>query len=425
MSNVTLLPSGRFRGLARVTKKGVSLKDTQSFDREKDALTWADKTEARMRAGTWVAPAEDGTEPQGLTVTKAFELYHESEEWFAKAERTTRKVELHKMKPVIAAMGSRRIADLTVTDVEMYMSQRRKVTSKRAKAKDGKLSNAQIRLEVAALSSMLNWAADSNRGHVVKNVAKHVTRPVNARRTERVPEDVMGAILEKPPIFDDMVAYAFFRMLFTTGCRPGEIAYAQRSWLRADPPQISLPTSKNNDARTIVIPQNLYDIVEDVQQEQAGCPLIFGTKKRFEEGWGAYNYAVPWAKALTLAVDAGQAPTDFQLVPYHARHEVLSKLFERTMLSDGAIAAIGGQKTQQALWHYRHLRNEHNRSLMERMDEVVTEAIDRAISPSHPSKALAVGEMLTDKAPRKRVAREKVSPYVTEEQYLARQAKSQ
>jgi integrase len=372
-----------------------------------------------MRSGTWVAPAGEVAEPNGLTVTQAFARYHESEEWYAKAENTTRKVELHKMKPVVAAMGSRLIAELTEIDVETYMSQRRRATSNHAKAKDGKLSNTQIRLEVAALSSMLNWAADNARKHVVKNVAKHVKRPVNARRTERVPDAVMGAILEKAPIFDDPVAYAFFRTLFTTGCRPGEIAGAPRSWLRADPPQISLPTSKNNDARTIVLPQNLYNLIAEVQSEQPGCPLIFGTKKRFEEGWGPYNYAVPWAKALSLAVAAGQAPSDFQLVPYHARHELLSKLFERTTLSDGAIAAVGGQRSQQALWHYRHLRNEHNRKLMERMDDLVGDAIDRAISPSHPSKPLAVGELLTDKKPRKQASPKRVSPYITKEQYQA------
>jgi integrase len=414
MSSVTLQPSGKFRGYAQVK----TMRDSKLFDREKDAKLWADKTEARMKSGTWVKAA---AEAEGMTVKQAFELYHDSEDWYAKAEHTTRKVELTKTKPVLAALGSKGLQELLQADVEGYISQRRKVRSKRAKNEEGKLSNAQIRLEVAALSSMLNWAVDKD--HVKTNVAKHVKRPVNARRKDRMPDEVMGAILEKDPIMEDLQASAFFRTLFTTGCRPGEIASAPRGWLRADPPQISLPESKNGDARTIVLPTNLYSMLLDAMAEQPDCPLIFGTKKRFSEGWGPYGYAVPWAKARQLAADNGQVPVGVQLVPYLARHEVISKLFERTNLSDGQIAAISGHRSAQALWHYRHLRNEHNRRLIDRLDDIVGDAIERAISPSHPSQPLQMGEKLTDKPARKRKALPKKSPYTTEAEWDALEAK--
>ena len=408
MSSVTLQPSGKFRGYAQVR----TMREAQMFAREKDAKIWADGVEKRMRAGTWVKAV---SEPDGLTVTKAFELYHDSEEWYAKEAKTTRKVELGKTKPVLAALGARPIAELTVDDVEGYISTRRKVHSKRAKSKDGKLSTTQIRLEVAALSSMLNWAVDKK--HIPVNVAKHVKRPVNERRTDRMPDEVMGAILEKAPILEDAQAYVFFRTLFTTGCRPGELADAPRAWLRSDPPQITLPKTKNDDARTIVLPTNLYTMMLGAMAEQPDCPLIFGTKKRYGDGWGPYGYAVPWAKARKLATEKGQVPAGVQLVPYLARHEVISKLFERTSLSDGQIAAISGHRSAQALWHYRHLRNEHNRRLIDRLDDIVGDAIDRAISPSHPSKALKSGEMLTDKPARERKEVPKPSPYTTEAEW--------
>lgn len=398
MATVVMLPSGRFRAFARCR----GMKDAQVFDREKDAKTWADATQRRMKAGTWTPPAKE--QEKGLTVRDAFVLYRSSEAWLEKEEGTTRKVETHKQKPVISALGDKWLTDLVEDDVEGYIAKRRKERPQRSKDPSAVMSGTSVRLEVLALSSMLNWAVDKK--YVKTNVARHVKKPKGNRRTTRLADEVMGAILEKDPILMDLTAYTFFRILFTTGCRPGELTHSSKSNLRPNPPQLFFPKTKNGDERTIVIPMNIYELIEDhLAQQPKDCPYLFGTKKLSKEGWSPYNYSVPWKKALQLARDLGQAPADVQLVPYLARHEVISRLFERTKLNDGQIAGISGHRSAQALWHYKHLRNEHNRSVVESIDDMMTDIINRAISPSHPSQGLKIGEMLTDKRPRSRQKR--------------------
>lgn len=397
MSSVTLQPSGKFRGYAQVK----NMREARMFERERDARTWADGTEKRMKAGTWEPAVRDSS---GMTVTQAFEKYKTSEAWLEKAAGTTRKAEQSKQKPVIAALGSKRVRDLTADDVEDYIALRRKAKPSRSKDPNATMSGTSIRLEVAALSSMLNWAVKKKA--VAVNVAKHVQKPKSNRRTTRMTDDYIGKIFEKDPIISDEVAYPFFRLLFTTGARPGELSHAVKENLRLDPPQLYLPRTKNDDERTIVLPLNLYELVEEhLERQPADCQYIFGTRKRDKSGWSPYNYAVPWKKALVEARKYGQVPADLQLVPYLARHEVISRLFERTTLNDGQIAGISGHRSAQALWHYKHLRNEHNRPVVEALDDMMTGIINRGISPSHPSKPLKIGELLTDKAPRKRKPR--------------------
>ena len=56
--------------------------------------------------------------------------------------------------------------------------------------------------------------------------------------------------------------------------------------------------------------------------------------------------------------------TDTDLARCTAWHEVVSKLYESTDLSDGAIACITGHRPAAALWNYRLLQNELTRPMM-------------------------------------------------------------
>jgi hypothetical protein len=81
-------------------------------------------------------------------------------------------------------------------------------------------------------------------------------------------------------------------------------------------------------------------------------------------------------------------------VPHLTRHEGVSRLFERSTLSDGQIAGLTGHRSAQALWGYRHLRNEHQRGIVNALDLEVSHAIDRAATGAHPSEGLRPGELL-------------------------------
>lgn len=398
MSSVVMQKSGRFRGFAQVKAD----RDAQTFDREKDARLWAEKTEDRMRAGTWVKPlkqaelkvqAKAAEEAEQRTLLKLQLTYIESEEWKQKAE-TTRRAELSKQKPVLAALGSRLVSELSVDDVREYMAKRRKEPPTRAGKEGATVKPHTVRLEVAALSALFNHAVLLK--WISVNPVRGVKRPRGDRRTARVDDKLIGSIFDHDAVMRDDKAYLFFRILFSSICRPGELATAERSWLRHDFPQIHLPRSKNEDERVIVVPQRLHkDLVKWLGTQPSDCKYIFGTKKLQTEGWSPYNYAAPWRK-VRKDLNLG----DLQVVAYSSRHEGVSRLFEQTSLSDGAIAGISGHRSPQALWHYKHLRNEHARPTIEAYDQVVSDAIDRAISGLHPSKPRGPGEFLDQPKPK-------------------------
>lgn len=385
MASVSMLPSGRFRGFARVGTQ----RETQTFDRRADAEMWGAKTEERMRKGTWARTEPEVAPEAKRTVLQGFESYRESEEWLAKGA-LTRRTERSKQRAPERLLGGRALEDLTEDDVRGFIATRRKERPARAKDHEARMSGDAVRLEVVALSSMLNHGIE--RGWVANNVAKRVKKPSGNRRQTRIDDDTLGSIVEAMMGYErkgDTRPYVFFKLLFSTVCRPGELAAARREWLRDDPPQIVLPTTKNKDPRVILLTEANYRLLRGYLDEaDASCPYLFGTPKLRGGGWSPYNYRVPWdavREKLGLSRD---------IVAYLARHEGVSRLFERTSLSDGQIASISGHRSSQALWHYKHLRVEHQRGVMTALDQVIVGAIDRAISGAHPSESMKAGEML-------------------------------
>jgi len=389
-----MLKSGRFRAFAQVR----DMREAQVFDRRADGERWADKAESRMRAGTWTKPlklaevkAQDVARER--TLLDVHKEYLESESWLQKAD-TTRRAELSKQKPVLAALGSRVLTELKASDVKAFMSARRREAPTRGGKEGDTVKPHTVRLEVAALSALLQFAVDQE--WIDANPVRGVKRPRGDRRMSRVNDELMGKIFDHPAVLQDDKAYLFFRILFASVCRPGELAGALRTWLRHDFPQLHLPRTKNEDERVIVLADKPYKmLVEWLAEQPADCPYLFGTKKLQGEGWSPYNYATPWRK-VRKDLKLGEV----KVVAYSSRHEGISRLFEQTNLSDGKIAGISGHRSPQALWHYKHLRNEHQRPTLEAYDQIVSDAIDRAISGLHPSKAKGPGEFMDQPKPK-------------------------
>ena len=89
-------------------------------------------------------------------------------------------------------------------------------------------------------------------------------------------------------------------------------------------------------------------------------------------------------------------------MPYTARHELYNKLFESTELSDEAIAGISGHRSAAALWHYKHLRDEHQRPVTTALKSLITDAINRELSPSAPFERLQTRELSLDREAKNR-----------------------
>ena len=370
MASVVQLPSGRFRAFARVKE----MKAGQVFERREEAQIWADATEKRMRAGRWTAPTVK-REDARKTVQDGFAAYVQSEDWLRKAE-VTRRVELRKQLPVIEALGTRYLSELSADDVRNYIAKRRKTRPSRAKKddKEARLSPDQIRLEVAAFSAMCNFAVE--RHWMETNPARGVKRPTSNRRTVRLDDELIGQILAHPKVRGDLRTYLYFRLLFSTVCRPGELATARKEWFRANPPQIRIPRTKNEDERAIIIPNSMaLAFSRYIESDDSGSPYIFSSAGREKDTWKPFNYAGVW-RVLARDLQLRQKG----IVPHVARHEGVSRLFERTNLSDGQIAAVSGHRTAQALWRYKHLRAEHSRGIVNALDNIVVEALGSVVN---------------------------------------------
>lgn len=393
----------------------MGLKDAKVFDDEAKALTWAKATERRMKRGEWTAPEKRGAVRLERTFRQAAEDYLASDQFEAK-KNTTKHGERHKLKPAIDALGGRVLTELNVTDIENHLASRALVRPKRVVWKEKraaeagvelppevsarKLSKDQRRLELAAISAVFNFAREQK--WVTDNPTWHVKRPGSTSRNSRVDDAEIGSILDfmigLERHGDDVRPYMFFSLLFSSLARPGELAQARKDWLRADPPQIILPgdAAKNTDARAIVIAESYYKVLQQYLAGQpSGCPFLFGTLGRDGKSWRPYNYAVPWDKARKALGLTG-------LVPHMARHEGVSRLFERTDLSDGQIAGLSGHRTPQALWRYKHLRNELQRGTIEDLHRDMMHAVDRHITQLHPSRGLKPGERLGENRHAKR-----------------------
>lgn len=381
MASVAMLPSGRFRGFAR--HKG--MKEAQVFDREAQARTWAEATEKRMKSGKWSPPDKNAPAVEVLTLRKAAELYKQSETWAALAE-TTRDTEPSKQRRPLEVLGDRDIQSITPDDIRDYIKQRK--VEKPSRGSQPTMSLHAVRLEVAAISGILKFCVEELKVLSV-NPVHGVRRPKGAGRNRRMSDDEIGRMLDYWSSTNDGKAYVFFRIMFSSLCRPGELAGALKPWLRHDPPQISLPRTKNEDPRNILLTASNYQMLKRyLDDEPAECPYLFGTPKREGNGWSKYNYRLPWDKAREATGVQG-------VVPHLTRHEGVSRLFERTNLSDGQIAGLTGHRSPQALWNYRHLRNEHQRGIVNALDLEVSHAVDRAAAGSaHPSESLRPGEML-------------------------------
>ena len=271
MASVVMLPSGRFRGFAR--HKG--LRDAQAFDRRDQALQWADGTEKRMKAGKWTPPVK-GTGPT-TTLRRAAELYRESDTWAQLSERT-RKTEPSKQKRPLEVLGDRDVCSITSDDVREYVKQRR--TERPQRAAEGRVMSAHaVRLEVAALSGILRYCVEGLKLLSV-NPVRGTRRPKGDRRTRRLTDEDIGALFDVWSAMEDARPYAFFRILFASLCRPGELATARKEWLRHDPPQLCLPVTKNSDPRNILLTTGNYKApMAHLNEQPADCPFLFGTPK--------------------------------------------------------------------------------------------------------------------------------------------------
>lgn len=163
--------------------------------------------------------------------------------------------------------------------------------------------------------------------------------------------------------------------------RPGEASKIETAWcgFNHKTPHIVIPPmgSKNKQSRLVRLPsvivQNMKAQLE--RATDAGSPYLFWSVEPRTKRFKPYAYSTMFRllrKKLNLATD---------IVPHSIRHEIVSRYFAETSLSETAIAKIVGHKDIASLRAYKHFRvNEFGAE----QDEFVMAQIEKVAGLAKP-----------------------------------------
>lgn len=157
----------RYRAVLDVAPAGTPRKQlTRTFDSLREARDFVHTTRAKLATGTFAAPSTE-------TLTQLCERWLESRR---DVRPVTREGYRHWLAPVLRRLGSKRVQELSVTDVEQLAMWLSKSGGRRGQA----LGPKSVKSCLVALSQALDMAA--REGTVNRNVAKLARRPRSRSR---------------------------------------------------------------------------------------------------------------------------------------------------------------------------------------------------------------------------------------------------
>jgi len=219
-----------------------------------------------------------------------------------------------------------------------------------------------IRLEVRFLSAVFKFAVQNRlreTNPALGRVNGFSIPSSNQRDTRISPEQeqviVMKAYsrIRKSPRANPSL-FPWLELVRTTGCRPGEAAKIELTWVELEKRVISVPrrSTKRRQPRRVLLTEHLANVLAPqlLRAEVEGSPYLFFSRDRKSGAFKPYAYAGAW-RALRAAAGT-------RVEPHGMRREHISRLFENTSLSDSQVALLVGDVNPLSLNPYRHLRAE-------------------------------------------------------------------
>ena len=287
-----------------------------------------------------------------LLLVELWARYVTSQSFEAKA-LTTRRTEQCRLKPVLASLGKYSLAVLEQRPhlIYDYIDARLKVLSKRTQRT---LSQSSVRLEVAALSSVVQWA--QRRKLLLSNFTKSIQRPGQAKRKRRVSSLELGKLEGAIAARDDIGVYEaalFLTLLRRLGCRPGELCRVARADVLLQSKEVVFRDTKyKGEDRRVPIADGAFSYVKmaygHAVQRYPESPYLFTSRSRATadpQPFKPYNYAHGIRRLRELDV----IPENFYA---HAmRREFVSRAIEAG-LDYSTIRKITGHHSTQAIEIY-------------------------------------------------------------------------
>ncbi|MEW6766288.1 MAG: tyrosine-type recombinase/integrase [Pseudomonadota bacterium] len=353
---VIKLPNGRYR--AQLRRRGYP-----RFDKVFDSEQAAQEALAQL-TDTQPAPSASG-----IPLAEAWARYSVSNDFETKSENT-RTSEITKIKPVLKELAHHDLGTLEARPdlIYDYIDKRSRAIS----AKTGrKLSPATIRLELAALSSVVAWA--KKRRIIQDNFMQRIERPQTPKRKRRVTTVEQGKIDYASHEFNgESIAQAgrFLKCMRLLGCRPGELSRLRLKDIDHKKGFISFRDTKNGTDRTVpATPKVLSSLstqLDYIRRKGYETDLLFPSASRKKNPDGKPTFKpFNFSGAVRLLVEAGVLPKGFHA---HAiRREFISRMIEDGM-ELSTLMKLTGHKSTQALDIYNEALAVHP-TIAERMRE--------------------------------------------------------
>lgn len=320
-----------------VRRKGFP-SQTRTFRSKRDADQWSYEIESEIGQGRFV----DHREAESTLLAILLARY--------RTEVTPRKrgakAELSKIGVIARHRIVRRsVASLTGADLAAYRDDRLK-----------EVSAGTVNRELSVLGhvftvAMQEWRILLPRGNPVQAMRRPRAADARTRRLFDGEEDrLVAAALHYEATSKAIRMAAVIKLAMATAMRRGEIVSMRWQHVDLKARTIHLPETKNGTARSVPL--------------SAAAVALLEALPRRSDGWVWGADIDP--HSITTAFDRICKRAKIEDLRFHdLRHEAISRLFERTDLTEMEIARVSGHKTMAMLSRYTHLRAGH---LADRLD---------------------------------------------------------
>lgn len=344
------LPSGTWR--VQVRRK--SIKVDQTFPTELDAKTFLARLQAKV-------------DPKATTPTlvNAWERYQRSLEYERKKERT-RGTEAGRIKRFLEKYGDWPVGAIEPEHIRTYVADR-------LRAKPTPSPDA-VRLEVAALSTLMNYCVEPERW-IARNPCKGVPRPRAIPRVRRLSSAEQGSLItllhHSNPRF--RFAARLCLLVLMTGARPGEWLNTRLSDLNLKKGSVIFQNTKHNrEPRSVpltpaamkLLDAQMFDRLTTNDGAFVDSDLLFPAVG--DEG---VIRPMHYTGALRDAKKKGLIPKSIKA--HTGRHEYISTMVESSDLDDSRIMSIVGHHSPISMKVYSHLRNVRFADQLKAVDQKV------------------------------------------------------
>lgn len=371
------LPSGRWRAQIRRADLG---HHGVVFDTQAAAVAWE-----RAKLGELLTKRakENG---QGKSLAAVVDEYFASARFLRKAEGTQRRERSAAQAVLNRWAGKGQVCRpwsdkpvelIDATDINAHIGLRMAERTRRGQP----VSPDSIRLEVRLLSAVMKHAVRQRYRTSNPALARlsGLDMPVTTPREGRISEaqelkleaSARGRITRSAR--SNPCLYPWLIYVRETRSRPGEAAKIELAWIDLDKKVIDVPRrgSKKRTPRRVILTDDMVALVA-AQRERAlrdGSRFLFYSRHRKTGEWQPYKYSHAWQDIRAEAGVASEA--------HGMRREGISRLFERSNLTDGQIALLVGDVNPMSLEPYKHLRAGELRPQLEAFRQAQRERSNR------------------------------------------------